>query len=133
MSTKDQTLLQFLSGFDLGEVQVMSTDVLKSFGHTAESAANVELLIFTLKRPFEVGELPSLAASYLIRAGYERVNVTKQKLTGTVPIGFQVCGGFDEGSLIVGESPGEGRVVITVSYTKELASFVKQFAGEGAR
>jgi hypothetical protein len=126
MNTQDKTLLQFLMEFDLGKVQVTPSDVLQSFGHSEESAAHVEIIFFNLKKNFEDGELPSLAASYLMRSGIEKVTIVRQKFSGKPPQGFEENSGFEKGSLIIGEDPDQGTITIQVSYSRNICSFIKQ-------
>ena len=129
MSTKDLSLLQFLSNHNLGKAQDIPLEVLRTFGHTEESAANAEIFCIYLNRPFEIGELPALVASYLIRSGYAHVTIQKQKLSGKPPQGFEEHASFPHGSLVAGEDPDYGRISIMVTYSDTQASFIKLAVG----
>ncbi len=111
------TLLQFLRDFQLGTILE---------AEHGEDNTNIELFTIGLTRPMEVGELPSLAASYLIRSCYRRVSVTRQSHLENLPVGFDIDSGFTYSSLVVGEDDELPPITILVSYTDDLANFAKK-------
>lgn len=126
MNTKDMTLLQFLRSFDLGTFREVPADVMKVLGHTDESVADVEMITVELSQPREIGELPALAAAYLMRSGFKSVTATEKSLTLELPKGFAPNAGYTNASLIVGENPDEEKITIMVSYTETECIFAKQ-------
>ena len=128
MKTEDKTLSDYLKEF-LGEsCEEAPEDVLRFFGHDQQSLSNTQILSFRLDREFEVGELPAIAAGYLIRSGYGKVTVEKQTFDKfSIPKGFEENSVFDHGSFIIGEDENIPTTVIQVSYGDNICNFAQHY------
>lgn len=132
MRTKDITLQQFILAYNIGQMTSCDSEILNALGNTNENLSVTELLLYSLSREFEVGELPAIATSYLIRSGYkEVVAIDSRSIEG--PLNLDEEPGetdsnvqkFDHSSLISAEDGDPEQIKIIVSYNREACVFIK--------
>ena len=126
MNVNDQTLLAYLQENLPGNYQSTDLAVLQQFGHTAETAADTEIINVELQKLPEKNQLAAIAATYLILCGYD-VTVTKAPAKGIrdgVPAGIKPMTSTHKVSGSMTDNPDSGTVII-VGHDDRMASFCK--------